>query len=163
MKTRISSSSRFPANFISEAMDQTRGWFYTLLRHSDAACSIQPAFHNCIVLGHVQDKDGPQDEQAHRQRSRSLGAFWTSRARTLCAGISTPAPCHGCPTASPQRPYRESQRKYHGNASGTPTPSTFFMRTSTTSTPTRHKLVRENLTAHGQVDTFPPEHPHGPR
>ncbi len=49
--------SHFPANFISEAVDQTRGWFYTLLAISTAVFE-QPSFENCIVLGHVQDKDG---------------------------------------------------------------------------------------------------------
>jgi len=48
---------RFPANFISEAIDQTRGWFYTLLAIGTVVFGKAP-FENCIVLGHVQDKDG---------------------------------------------------------------------------------------------------------
>ena len=48
---------RFPANFISEAIDQTRGWFYTLMAISTLMFHRAP-FENCIVLGHVQDKDG---------------------------------------------------------------------------------------------------------
>ena len=48
---------RFPANFISEAVDQTRGWFYTLLAIGTLIFDKSP-FENCIVLGHVQDKDG---------------------------------------------------------------------------------------------------------
>ena len=48
---------RFPANFISEAIDQTRGWFYTLLAISTCLFDTNP-FENCIVMGHVQDKDG---------------------------------------------------------------------------------------------------------
>ena len=48
---------RFPAQFISEAIDQTRGWFYTLLAISTCLFDTNP-FENCIVLGHVQDKDG---------------------------------------------------------------------------------------------------------
>ncbi len=47
----------FPANFISEAVDQTRGWFYTLLAISTCLFDRSP-FEHCIVLGHVQDKDG---------------------------------------------------------------------------------------------------------
>ena len=47
----------FPADFISEAVDQTRGWFYTLLAVSTLAFGKSP-FKNCIVLGHVNDKDG---------------------------------------------------------------------------------------------------------
>ncbi|MBS7262326.1 MAG: isoleucine--tRNA ligase [Eubacteriales bacterium] len=47
----------FPADFISEAIDQTRGWFYTLLTISTLLFD-RPPFRNCIVLGHVCDKDG---------------------------------------------------------------------------------------------------------
>ena len=47
----------FPADFISEAVDQTRGWFYTLLAVSTTLFGCSP-FRNCIVLGHVNDKDG---------------------------------------------------------------------------------------------------------
>ncbi len=49
--------SRYPADFISEAIDQTRGWFYTLLAISTLLFE-EPSFKNCIVLGHVNDKDG---------------------------------------------------------------------------------------------------------
>ena len=48
---------RFPADFISEAVDQTRGWFYSLLAISTLLFD-QCSFKNCLVLGHVQDKDG---------------------------------------------------------------------------------------------------------
>jgi len=48
---------KFPANFISEAVDQTRGWFYTLLAISTLLFDKAP-FKNCIVLGHVNDKNG---------------------------------------------------------------------------------------------------------
>ena len=47
----------YPAQFISEAVDQTRGWFYTLLAISTAVFDRNP-FENCIVLGHVLDKKG---------------------------------------------------------------------------------------------------------
>ena len=47
----------FPADFISEAIDQTRGWFYSLSAISTLLFD-SPAFKNCIVLGHVGDKDG---------------------------------------------------------------------------------------------------------
>lgn len=49
--------ANFPAQFISEAVDQTRGWFYTLLAISTAIFDTNP-FENCIVLGHVLDKKG---------------------------------------------------------------------------------------------------------
>jgi len=57
--------ANYPAQYISEAVDQTRGWFYTLHAIStllfDEGC-----FENCLVLGHVQDKEG-------RKMSKHLG------------------------------------------------------------------------------------------
>ena len=47
----------FPAQFISEAIDQTRGWFYTLTAIGTALFGRTP-FENCIVLGHVLDSKG---------------------------------------------------------------------------------------------------------
>ncbi len=73
--------SRFPADYITEAIDQTRGWFYSQLMVStlvfDEECSkelaIEPApyphpFRNCIVLGHVADPSG-------KKESKSLGNY----------------------------------------------------------------------------------------
>ena len=57
--------SNFPADFISEAIDQTRGWFYTLEAISTLLFDRAP-FKNCIVLGHVQDAEG-------RKMSKHLG------------------------------------------------------------------------------------------
>ncbi len=65
MKERIDAGANFPANFISEAVDQTRGWFYTL--HVIATfVKKQPAYTSCIVLGHVLDEQG-------KKMSKSLG------------------------------------------------------------------------------------------
>ena len=49
--------SQFPAQFISEAVDQTRGWFYSLLAESTLLFNKAP-YENVIVLGHVQDENG---------------------------------------------------------------------------------------------------------
>ena len=49
--------NNFPAGFISEAIDQTRGWFYTLTAIGTALFGRTP-FENCIVLGHVLDEKG---------------------------------------------------------------------------------------------------------
>ena len=57
--------ARFPADFISEAIDQTRGWFYTLLAISTLLFD-QSCFKNCLVMGHVQDAEG-------RKMSKHLG------------------------------------------------------------------------------------------
>lgn len=55
----------YPADFISEAIDQTRGWFYTLMAISTLIFDKSP-YKNVIVMGHVQDKDG-------RKMSKHLG------------------------------------------------------------------------------------------
>ena len=56
---------RFPADFISEAVDQTRGWFFTL--HALGSLLFDSvAFRDCIVLGHISDEDG-------RKMSKRLG------------------------------------------------------------------------------------------
>ncbi len=57
--------ANFPANFISEAIDQTRGWFYTLIAIGTLVFGRAP-FENCIVLGHVQDAEG-------RKMSKHIG------------------------------------------------------------------------------------------
>ena len=49
--------ANFPAQFISEAVDQTRGWFYTLMAISTILFDRSP-FENCVVLGHILDKNG---------------------------------------------------------------------------------------------------------
>jgi len=57
--------ARFPADYICEAIDQTRGWFYTL--HAIATLvSDSVAFRNCVCLAHIVDKDG-------KKMSKSLG------------------------------------------------------------------------------------------
>ena len=48
---------QFPAQFISEAVDQTRGWFYSLMAESTLLFNCSP-YENVIVLGHVQDENG---------------------------------------------------------------------------------------------------------
>lgn len=68
----------YPADFISEAIDQTRGWFYTLLAVSnlvfdDATCEryglaatapVPRPFKTCVVLGHVSDKEGKKESKS---------------------------------------------------------------------------------------------------
>ncbi len=49
--------AQFPAQFISEAVDQTRGWFYSLLAESTLLFNKAP-YENVLVLGHVQDENG---------------------------------------------------------------------------------------------------------
>ncbi len=57
----------YPADFISEATDQTRGWFYSLLAISTLLFD-KPPFKNVVVIGHVMDKKG-------KKMSKSLGNY----------------------------------------------------------------------------------------
>jgi len=56
---------RFPADYICEAIDQTRGWFYSLIAIATLLHG-QSSYDNCVCLGHIVDKDG-------RKMSKSLG------------------------------------------------------------------------------------------
>jgi len=56
---------RFPADFISEAIDQTRGWFYSLIAISTLVFG-KSSYQNCLVMGHVQDAEG-------RKMSKHIG------------------------------------------------------------------------------------------
>ena len=56
---------QFPADFISEAVDQTRGWFYSLLAISTLIFNKAP-YKNVIVLGHVQDENGQKMSKSKR-------------------------------------------------------------------------------------------------
>jgi isoleucyl-tRNA synthetase len=56
----------FPADFISEAIDQTRGWFYSLLMISTLVfdAPLPRPFKTCVVLGHVSDKEGKKESKS---------------------------------------------------------------------------------------------------
>ena len=104
----------FPADFISEAIDQTRGWFYTLLAIGTLIFDRAP-FENCLVLGHVQDKDGQkmskhkgnvvdpwdvldkQGADAVRWYFYSVGAPWLPSRFYERGGQRIPAQIHGHP------------------------------------------------------------------
>ncbi len=57
--------SQFPADYICEAVDQTRGWFYSLLAVSTMLFG-KSSYRNCLVLGHILDAEG-------KKMSKSLG------------------------------------------------------------------------------------------
>jgi len=63
--------AQFPAQFISEAVDQTRGWFYSLMAESTLLFHKSP-FENVIVLGHVQDENG---QKMSKSKGNSVDPF----------------------------------------------------------------------------------------
>ena len=63
---------QFPANFISEAVDQTRGWFYSLLAESTLLFNKAP-YKNVIVLGHVQDENG---QKMSKSKGNAVDPFY---------------------------------------------------------------------------------------
>ena len=134
---------RYPANFISEAIDQTRGWFYTL--SAIAACLFDsPAFLNCIVLGHVQDKEG-------RKMSKHIGNVvdpWVlldNQGADAVRWYFYTSSMPWLPNRFSAEAVSESQRKYMGTFWNT---YAFYILYADIDgfDPTRHKLVRENLT-----------------
>ena len=134
---------RYPANFISEAIDQTRGWFYTL--SAIAACLFDsPAFLNCIVLGHVQDKEG-------RKMSKHIGNVvdpWVlldNQGADAVRWYFYTSSMPWLPNRFSAEAVSESQRKYMGTFWNT---YAFYILYADIDNfdPTRHKLVRENLT-----------------
>ena len=62
---------QFPADFISEAVDQTRGWFYSLLAESTLLFNKAP-YKNVIVMGHVQDENG---QKMSKSRGNAVDPF----------------------------------------------------------------------------------------
>ena len=134
---------RYPANFISEAIDQTRGWFYTL--SAIAACLFDsPAFLNCIVLGHVQDKEG-------RKMSKHIGNVvdpWVlldNQGADAVRWYFYTSSMPWLPNRFSAEAVSESQRKYMGTFWNT---YAFYILYADIDNfdPTRHKLVRDNLT-----------------
>ncbi len=74
--------SQYPADFISEAVDQTRGWFYSLLAISTLIFNKAP-FKNVIVLGHVQDENGQKMSKSKRNAVDPMEALNTYGADAI--------------------------------------------------------------------------------
>jgi len=132
----------YPADYISEAVDQTRGWFYTL--NAVAACLFdEPAFKNCIVLGLVCDKDG-------KKMSKHVGNV-IAPADVLTKQGADAVRWYFYTASSPWLPSRfsgeavsESQRKYMGTLWNT---YAFYILYADIDEfdPTKHQLKSENL------------------
>ncbi len=102
--------NNFPAQFISEAIDQTRGWFYTLTAIGTALFDRTP-FENCIVLGHVLDDKG---QKMSKSKGNGVDPFTlldtvgADATRWHFYTVSSP----WLPTRLSLRSVQETQRKF---------------------------------------------------
>jgi len=134
--------THFPADFISEAIDQTRGWFYTLMAISTLLFDKAP-FKNVLVMGLVQDKDG-------KKMSKHLGNGITPREALDVYGADA-VRWYFYVNSAPWLPSRfydkavgESMRQFMGTANNN---YAFYVLYADIDEfdPTAHNLCRENL------------------
>ena len=103
---------QFPAKFISEAVDQTRGWFYSLLAISTLLFNKAP-YENVIVLGHVQDADGQKMSKSKGNAVdpfEALGQYGADAIRWYFYTNSAP----WLPNRFHGKAVQEGQRKFMG-------------------------------------------------
>ena len=103
---------QFPADFISEAVDQTRGWFYTLLAESTLLFNKAP-YKNVIVLGHVQDENGQKMSKSKGNAVdpfEALGQYGADAIRWYFYTNSAP----WLPNRFHGKAVQEGQRKFMG-------------------------------------------------
>ena len=103
---------QFPANFISEAVDQTRGWFYSLMAESTLLFNKAP-YKNVIVLGHVQDENGQKMSKSKGNAVdpfEALGEFGADAIRWYFYINSAP----WLPNRFHGKAVKEGQRKFLG-------------------------------------------------
>ncbi len=103
---------QFPAQFISEAVDQTRGWFYSLLAESTILFNKAP-YENVIVLGHVQDENGQKMSKSKGNAVDPFDALQTYGADAIrWYFYSNSAPW--LPNRFHGKAVQEGQRKFMG-------------------------------------------------
>ncbi len=135
---------RFPANYISEAVDQTRGWFYTL--SAIAACLFDdPAFLNCIVLGLVQDKDG-QKMSKHKGNVVDPWSVLDKQGADAVRWYFYTNSMPWLPSRFSDTAVSESQRKFMGTLWNTYAFYVLYAEIDKFN-PTEHSLKKENLSA----------------
>ena len=134
---------RYPANYISEAIDQTRGWFYTLLAISTCLFD-EPSYKNCLVLGLVADKDGIKMSK-HKGNVVDPWSVLDKQGADAVRWYFYTGSMPWLPNRFSAEAVSESQRKYMGTFWNT---YAFYILYADIDNfdPTRHKLVRENLT-----------------
>ena len=135
--------NNFPADFISEAIDQTRGWFYTLIAISTLLFDKAP-YKNVIVLGHVQDKNG-QKMSKHKGNVVDpwdvLNKQGSDAARWYFYSNSAP----WLPNRFFDEAVSESQRKFLGTLWNTYAFYVLYAEIDKFN-PTEHKLDKDKLT-----------------
>lgn len=104
--------AQFPANFISEAVDQTRGWFYSLLAISTLVFNKAP-YKNVIVLGHVQDENGQKMSKSKGNAVDPFDALATYGADAIRWYFYT-AGAPWLPKRFAGKAVQEGQRKFLG-------------------------------------------------
>ncbi len=133
----------FPADFISEAVDQTRGWFYSLLAVSTLIFN-KPAYKNVIVLGHVQDKNGQKMSKSKGNAVEPMAALKQHGADAIrWYFYENSAPW--LPNRFHDDAVREGQRKFLGTLWNT---YAFYVLYANIDgfTPKNHTLDYDNLT-----------------
>ena len=103
---------QFPADFISEAVDQTRGWFYSLMAESTLLFDKAP-YKNVIVLGHVQDENGQKMSKSKGNAAdpfEALGQYGADAIRWYFYTNSAP----WLPNRFHGKAVQEGQRKFMG-------------------------------------------------
>lgn len=102
----------FPANFISEAIDQTRGWFFTLLVISTILFD-QPPYENCITLGLILDKEG-QKMSKHKGNVLSPWVVFDKQGADAVRWYFYSSSYPWLPSRFYEEAVSESQRKFMG-------------------------------------------------
>ena len=103
---------QFPANFICEAVDQTRGWFYSLLAESTLLFNKAP-YKNVIVMGHVQDENGQKMSKSKGNAVDPFNALETYGADAIRWYFYTSS-APWLPKRFSGKAVQEGQRKFMG-------------------------------------------------
>lgn len=102
----------FPAQYITEAVDQTRGWFYTLMAISTVLFDKSP-FENCMVLGHVLDKHGLKMSK-HKGNVLSPSVVLNSEGADASRWYFYTSSAPWLPSRFYEEAVQDSQRKFLG-------------------------------------------------
>ncbi|HEY5465575.1 MAG TPA: isoleucine--tRNA ligase, partial [Clostridia bacterium] len=137
-------SRQFPADFISEAIDQTRGWFYTLMAISTLLFDVSP-YRNVIVMGHVQDKDG-QKMSKHKGNVVDPSTVLDKQGADALRWYFYTASAPWLPSRYSDEAVSEGQRRFMGTLWNT---YAFYVMYANIDdfNPSAHRLDHENLPA----------------